>query len=490
MKITEKETIVSQSNGFRLQSEYMTLRAKAIDERPEDESTIRHIQQLTKAWILSRGIHEQRDYLEYDKEAIADKILALVEYLASNFSNFVSQSELEATELFVESTFALYDEVMSDDYCCEGNLSYAFLVPGRASVTNDQYGAESELIIPALRYVPNEFRSSFIHGVPPFILDYYLDDTDGNRGAVVCVLVSPEDTFYNNEPIEALEIMRKNINNGAKFANRLGAQIVGQGAIIPRITNYGESIDFNDDLVKTTGHAGTSVLVREILNRAKSEEYIDEEALDKIGIVGLGIGTSIAYLLGLSYPGSEIRLFDKNPERIRDAVKFLGSLGVKSIASESLVDLFCESRTIISAVSGTIDLQQEGIEDLSGKFIIDDSQPGSLKPEEVSSLGGEIAWVVGTDNHGITQRKQWGYGTFADERRDLFGCEIETSVLYRWVQDLRQRGMDEKTVQELVKKAALNSRVTPNKAKIWSGLFKRFDFGPAKLQRFGKYLND
>ncbi|HPD99240.1 hypothetical protein KC871_00710 [Candidatus Saccharibacteria bacterium] len=481
---------------------YHDMRMRAMAARFEDgqHKRLERVQESTGEWIERVFLDQEIDYGTYDKSTVESKMYALADYLVVHHSDDITNEEIEATRLFIESTFGVYEEVMSDTSDASNVrsiLSYAFLVPGRASRKNQDYGAESELIIPILRYVPNKYRSLFIHGVPPFILDFYEEDDDGDRGAVVCALVSPEDMFpekadYVDETEYTTAFMTagwqaiQGVNNATEFARRLGADVAGFGAVLPRITDYGARID-NKGIFTTTGHAGTIVLIFQTINVAIEQGIIDEHAPRHLAIAGLGkIGASIARLAPSYYPDAKITLYDSREPLTLTIAEEMAQDGANVHIAQSMEELLSSSSVAISAITSQL-TQEEIAASKEGLLIIDDSQPACIDPDIASRYGATVAWVVGMHESG-TRRIQWGYGTFADEHNDLFGCEIETSILSRYRKDLAGKGYSKEEIDTKTREIALTGPVTPEKVIVWRQLFQEYDIKPARLQSFGKYV--
>jgi hypothetical protein len=150
--------------------------------------------------------------------------------------------------------------------------------------------------------------------------------------------------------------------------------------------------------------------------------------------------------------------------------------------------LFHNSDVIISAVTSPIDFDKAGIEDLSGKLIIDDSQPASCHPKDVRRRGGTVAWVIGKDTSGNILRSGYDYGTMVSPRTDLFGCEAEAATLERYWQDLESQGIDAAKAAQTVGRLAITGPVTTHSAGLIGQLFDRYGVGPAEPQAFGRRI--
>lgn len=484
--------IIDKCLGRQHLDAYMDMRKKAMDDRSVDPENLDEIHVSTREWIVSSGFETTVDYTKYDKESIKLKMLGLVDYLRLNHPADITESEAIATELFIESAFGMYEDVMAGETLDEHrDCSFAFLVPGRLGKSEEQriYGQESEMIIPVLRYIPNELRAMFIVGVPPFVLDTYKSDDTGRRGYLICGLVTPANMFIEMPFDEALNQSQKNIDDAVNFSTGLGAESIGLGAVLPALTYYGQTIT-NKEVITTTGHGGTIVLIEKMIAAAVERGVVADESIKNIGVIGLGsIGASIAHLVAENHPDANVTIYDERIEKIERTKTDLGRIGIGVDVAESIQELFSKTEVIISAITSKVDLEKEMVDSLEGKFIIDDSQPGCFDKKQVEKLGGYVAWVVGTDSQKMIARDQWGYGTFIDERNDLFGCEIEAATLYEERKKLREKGLSDIEIEDESRKIAIKGPVTPKITKKWEAIFGERIL-PAKFQIFGEYIDE
>lgn len=482
--------IEQPSYGRELSEQYLDLRKKVLAaDKPEGEE-LKTIQHEVGEWaktITELNVTEPFSYEDYavpSKEKISLRYSLLANYLKEHYPDAVSEDEIEASRLFVESSFAMYEEMPEDGTPHEDvDGSFAFVVPTRLSRKNTEYGEEVEPIMPVLRYLPNELRAAFAVGLPPLILDTYSRDEDGKRGYLVLAPIWT-DMMEDLDLGQAYEAAVARVNDTVNFAySRLGAEIQGLGAIIPALTSFGQTIE-NPNVITTTGHGGTIQLIMETLERAAKEEYIEEGQLKKIGVLGLGsIGYSIADITRSNFPDAEIRVYDTRTEKTAKVAEAIGA-----IATESEVEVIRDSEVIISAVTSHIDVEALGLTsaDLEGKLIVDDSQPCSFSPEQIKKLGGTVAWVIG---HNGIERSSYNFGgSMADAKKEIFGCEAEAATMAEYYADLRRAGMSTEEAKDEVRKIALRSPVTPDKVRPIAELFQEYNVEAAPLQAFGKYL--
>lgn len=469
---------------------YLYIREIADKSHIATDEQLKEIHKKTEEWIEASGFSSQiPEYGIYSKDALRTKMLGLCNFMAANFPQLIHPSIIDATNAFVESSYAMYEEFMDIEEGLkhdDSDGSFAFIVPMRVSRFREDYGQEVEKISPILRYVPNKYRAMFAIGLPPLVLDQYEKDENGNRGYLVLAPVYG-DMMVDLEFSEADRVANKNINDAVNFANkRLGADIVGLGAVLPAITRYGNTID-NKHVITTTGHGGTTHLILATVEEALNRGFVDENLNSSIGVLGLGsIGASIAHLVGDRFPDAQLRVFDTNENKIKRTLDDLGKIGILASASKSESELLKDSGVIISAIVGQVDLAKHDLDSLAGRFIIDDSQPGCFSREQVEALGGFMTWVIGTASN--IRRNGYDYGTLANSQTDIFGCEGEAAALAMYSQELAKRGFDDKTRTRILKKIALAGPVTPAKAKLIGALFKKYGIKPAEFQVFGKHI--
>lgn len=485
------DSMASEGLDSRALFDYsLELRDKACNVRKPEGIELGRIQGDTQAWIEAQGFLELPDdpgarreyYGEYDEAGVRKKFFGLVDYLEANFGEQVSQAELSATRAFVDSTFAMYRDKPNVEgrSMADADGSFAFIVPARMSREHAEYGEEVEPIIPALRYVPNELRAQMMVGLPPFIIDTYQPDQEGRRGYLVFAPIYG-DMQSDLSLVDGIHAGREIVSDAVNFADRrLGVSVAGLGATLPAITRYGKTIT-NKNVITTTGHGGTIELIADTVEVGRGG--IEPES---IGVLGLGtIGLSIAEIIADKYPKATVNVHDVDVGR---TARLLASGRDRYTVSESPRQLIDESDVVISAIAGAmIKLKDEGVENLEGKLVVDDSQPGSFYPHEVQERGGAYLWVVGQDSMGKTAvRRGYDYGTLVDPHNDVFGCEAEAACLSRYRTELLAEGMDEATVNITVREVALQGPVTSKQAKRIGELFAWYGIKAAEPQAFGK----
>jgi predicted amino acid dehydrogenase len=463
---------------------------KDLDKVVEPE--LASIQESVREWLEQHTeFTEGQDYNTYSRQHVENKMLGLTDFLRTNHADQVNELELTATEAFVASTFAMYEDREGDGVVSpDADGSFAFVVPARMSRKDKDYGQEVEPAIPALRYVPNELRAQMMIGVPPFIIDTYKPDADAKRGYLVLAPIfgdMMEDMPKQGASIgDILNAAREHVDNAVDFAQqRLGVTVAGLGAVIPSLTNFGKAVK-NPNVLITNGHGGTAHLVKETAQKAIREGLVANHEHPHVGVLGLGaIGASIAHLAAEEFE-PPVEIYDTSEAKRDRTQQSIEAKGRESAQSANEQDLITKSDVIISAIVGRINLSDfDEIPDLEGKVFVDDSQPGSFDPHEVQKHGGTVVWVIARDRNGVIRRDGYDYATMVDENGDLFGCEAEAGSLYQYSQELRDRGMSDKLTARILSKVAVREAVTPAKARLIGALFKKYGIEPSDFQAFG-----
>ena len=478
-----------------LLNDYMDIRAKAMENRLNNIN-LDDIHEATKRWIIDSGFEKNVNYCHYDRQAVEEKMLGLCEFMSTKFSHVITDSEMRATNLFIESSFEMFREFQNSNFPevhSDADGSYAFVVPMRASRYRSDYGGEVEMISPILRYIPNEYRALFAVGIPPLVLDQYLPDENGKKGYIVLAPIYT-DSMFDLSPELASENAISKINDSVDFCqSRLGVKSVGLGAVLPAITRFGQTIN-NKEVITTTGHAGTVYLMDRTIRSAVDRKLVKPEALDKIGFLGLGsIGRSAAEIITSNFPEANISIYDSNEKALNRGSYTLDEIEREHRICKDVLELINKSNIVVSAITEHIDLDDidPNLElDLTGKMIIDDSQPGSFDKNQVEDRGGKLVWVVGQGVKGVIQRQSWDIGSLAEEDH-LFGCEMEAIIIERIYQEnlLRYNG-DETKAREATELYALKEPVNARAVRLIG--VKAMEYGfeePAPFQVYREYIN-
>jgi len=470
---------------------YFDLRKQAVAVEKIDGEALQAVQADTAIFAIEEGFTtlpetlEEREkyYSEFSEGESRHKLLGLVDYLRANHADKVTEEELQATEAFVESTFSMYsDTPKNGEVMDDADGSFAFVVPARMGRKHPDYGQEVEPAIPALRYMPNELRSAMLVGLPPFVIDRYQVNEENRRGYLVFapVFEDMKDDLDGNGRL--LHASRHNINEAVDFAHRrFGVEVVGLGATLPSLTMFGKKIT-NPNVTTTTGHGGTVDIIRKTV-----EMVADKRKLKNVGVLGLGsIGMSIAKIMSSEYEDANIHVYDTAEKPMRNIAELNGNF-VLGTSEKAVIE---DSEVVVSAITSQLKLRSLGVENLNGTVFVDDSQPGSIDPEEAASLGGAAVWVIGRDATGevATRQEGYDYGTMVDPNTDLFGCEAEAAAIAKYRVELRSRGMPDKVVDNITKKVAINGPVDVGAVRRISALFTKYGLLTSEPQAFGKHI--
>lgn len=412
-------------------------------------------------------------------DAIRDSLAA--QYAGDpEFEAAYEQTRLETERYFLE-------------YSGEKSLgtpgSFAFIVPTRierkAPGLDDDYASEADSLFPLLRYADISAKQVFMAGMCPFVIDRYHTGSDGRAGAIVFAPVLADMKKDIPDLTELVETITRIMNDTTDFAkDRLGVDLAAFAAMLPKLTNYGRSIE-TPELVTTTGHGSTAALVMESLQQARDRHLTREGTLDRVGIVGTGaIGAATAAVLlemGLS---DDVVMTDRDLVRGNQVVDRLTAQypNANIRFSSNNTDAINGRNATIAAVAARFDLTDpswSGV-DLDGAWIIDDSQPGAFSLQQVEAGGGHVVWPIGLDEtkEGLGTLLNFEYGerdkpkTGPASKNELFGCEAEAEAL----QTSKQYEL------------AINDEVTPEQVLAISAVMKEVGIGIAEPQCLGRYI--
>lgn len=359
-------------------------------------------------------------------------------------------------------------------------VSHAFVVPLRTSGNDGRrssdggFSSEVRDFMPITGFVGPTFTERLATALPPTIIERYQVDADGRQGIVVYTPISPDlkeaaNLYGSNIAIQ--KMARSAITGAVTLASKHGAEVVGLGATIPALTNFGRSILLsNSELRVTTGHAGTAQLILETVRAAESQLT---EHNGVYGLIGCGsIGQGIARMLH-DLPGeSKVAIYDINESNTQKIIKQLG--GDRVISASSAEDVLAQANLIVSAVTNDFTLP-EG--DYTGKVIVEDSMPTHAPYQTVERGGGHVVWVIGDDVTADGILTPIGGYTFGDSFAavtNTFGCSAEVAVI----------------AQSHDYDALVSGPVTLDKITRIGQLFKQYGIASAGLQRNGTYISE
>lgn len=410
-------------------------------------------------------------------------------------------SETDADPSAVEDAYdkssALLDEIYSNFYSEIDiiDVGRVFMVTRRAhKADNDEYESESRYHFPLATsqfYVSPEMRMRSQFGLPPFVADTYTkSDKYTERGALVIAPLYQDMTIDIASDTERMLIGYKALAASVEFSHRkLGASVIGLGALLPQITKFGSlltNIEGADERTTTTGHGGTVHLIAETVKKVLEQPSIAERFNGKIGVIGGAgsIGWSSITAVRHTIPDMEIYTFDTRTDKL--AERLSDELAKDIVLGNGVIDVLEKTDVIISAITSVIDIDEEEERvgrriDLHGKVIIDDSQPGCFHRQQIEDRGGTLVWVVGKDtsaNGFMTRDGRYtdGVGYNYGDKSGLygleseFGCGIEAAVI-------AQSGQHDR---------AIHAPVTPDDVKKIGELFESAGATVADFQSFGQ----
>lgn len=293
------------------------------------------------------------------------------------------------------------------------------------------------------------------------------------------------DMMMHLSPSAAQTVADQNLSSSIAFAHRLGARVIGLGALLPQITRFGATLkDFanSENRVTTTGHGGTVFLVCETVNRLTKDFGYPENEIGVLGAGGSIGGATCEYLLSTN-PKVRLNVFDVRADR---TARLRARLGSRVCVRESVRSVLERCAVTISAITGYVDLDVIEADDdmpidLANKVIVDDSQPGSFHRHQVEARNGVLVWVVGSDGSrdsfltrdgSMTQGVPYNYGDGAGlfGPASEFGCGLEAGVI-------AASGADD---------AAIRGPVTTADVVRVGALFEQYGVEVAAFQSYGQ----
>ncbi len=417
------------------------------------------------------------NYGTYDRDTLTIKYRKLATILMNlGVDGADVEQELEQSLDYINHSYDLFEGKKDAGY----DASFAFLVPTRLNSKDTKYSGEIYPYLPILQRVDPLTRQRTFQGMCPAVLDTYIQDEQGRKGVMVFTPVFEDMPNDINNLTTTLHITRKIVNDTVDFAhNKLGASIVGLGATLPKYTKLGRTIKVPGANI-TTGHGGTVWLIGETVNKA--QESVKGGGSEYIGMIGLGaIGASSAEYI-LDDPNRRVILFDRATSTAQKVYMQLAERygSGRVLMANNIGEVLVKSNIIVSAVTSPIgmDLDPQLADiDLTGKIIIDDSQPGCFNKGEIEARGGLLAWVIGEDmslSNILTKEHGFSYGGWGpvSDRREIWGCEAEAgSISHMEAYDL-----------------ATTTAISPEVARRIGRICEQSGVRVAKLQSFGQYL--
>ncbi len=436
------------------------------------------------------------DYTNFSHGFLAQKLEDVYKAVIAETNARVSDVDTayEASQLFLDKSFDMY-EGRAD---LGRKIGRAFVVPMRSNRRDDDYATESTPFYPLLdpvRFgVDSNIRMRTMYGLPPTVLDTYLKSNDDNETGALVLSPVYSDMTADIRPdkdsiaqrIRLLEVGGHILKATAEFAHhRLGAEVIGLGATLPKVTYFGQALrnlEGMENLTTTTGHGGTVYTIVETARKIMEETAVETHG--KIGVIGGAgsIGWSSTIATSEMINDHTILSYDINTERLYGMIAINKKADKVSVA-ESAAEVLRDTNIILTAITDRIDLNDPAYDDLdlTGKVIIDDSQPGCFDAKQVEAKGGKLVWVVGEDTSDSAFITRDGYHTngipynYGDQSglygyRSEFACGQEAAVI-------RQTGRYSD---------AITGPVQPYNVRVIGELFHAAGVRVAPFQAFAK----
>lgn len=299
---------------------------------------------------------------------------------------------------------------------------FAFLVHPRADVGRDLARAWPALgAVPAgvlewgLRHLP----------VPPTVLGtVHRTDEDGIAGWVIVVPVGARQMLTEDR-----RWVRGRIEAGVDLAERLGARVVGLGALTAPVTGGGRLVRERDGITITNGNAFTAHVTAAAAGRLVGR--MDHPHVAVVGATG-SVGSCVVRMLAHDDGIDRLTLVARRPARLaaladhvraaRPGLPVLAATDVSAVRDADLVVVLTSSS---EALLGSEHLKR-------GAVVLDDTQPRDTDPAlvharpDVLVVDGGLVDVGGLDVRAdIGLPRGYSYACLAETMLMAFdGCEL------------------------------------------------------------------
>lgn len=227
--------------------------------------------------------------------------------------------------------------------------------------------------------------------------------------------------------IEKRELAKKRVVQAIKKAEKIGAKIVGLGALTSSITGGGEEIKDKIDIKITPGHAYTTFTVSSYVLRAANDFFPGRNPT--IGIVGAAgsIGSYCAQRLaskGLKkFILIDLERKNHHLENLLEKLKDINS-NIEISSSHKINDI--KDADIIIAATNAPEALITPDDLKSGAIIIDDAQPSDIS-EEVMKQRNDVLVVDGGVVLTLDINAHFNLGLA--RKNDIFCCLGETLIM-------------------------------------------------------------
>jgi len=298
-------------------------------------------------------------------------------------------------------------------------MDFAFLIHSR-----DYTDVQRKFKI--AKFLPKSWVEFWCLHWPPVVVSKItgLKDKDGQecKGWLIGIPMTAKQMMENRE------MAKEKIIQAIKKAEKLGARIVGLGALTSSVTNGGEEIRDKVNIKITPGHAYTTFTVSSYVLKVISEFSLDKNDLI-LGVVGAAgsVGSSCLQYLATK----EIKNFilidleRKNPrlQKLTEKLKEINPQLQISV-SHQIKDVK-NADIVITATNAPEALVRP--EDLkTNAIIVDDAQPSDISPE-VAKERSDVLLIDG----GVVATPQMNthFNMGLSNKNDIFCCLGETLII-------------------------------------------------------------
>lgn len=178
---------------------------------------------------------------------------------------------------------------------------------------------------------------------------------------------------------EQLRSVRASVVEALRYCKTRRVKIVGLGALLPSMTQYGRAlVDHSDSVGITTGHSFTACCIAQHVRRV--EELLN--SAQSVAIIGAAGSTGRAAISALMQDGVARRMTLVDlPERLPGLAKSLQPQDNEMRLSSDLLDIRRSSVVVCVTNSPTAILRSEHLS--PGCIVIDDAQPENITFETV-----------------------------------------------------------------------------------------------------------
>ncbi len=319
------------------------------------------------------------------------------------------------------------------------------------------------------RFIPKKLLEFWCLRWPPVLISKVTGLKNKNGEEIQGWIISLPMTA--KQMIEHRKRAQKRIIQAIKKAERLGAKIVGLGALTSSVTAGGELIRDKINIRITPGHAFTSYNVSSNVLKTIKDFGLKKEEIT-LAIVGAAgaIGSNCAKLL-TTKGIKKILLIDlkRKNNRLNKTIETIQKLNQKTeiVVSHHIRDIK-NSEIIIAATSApeALILPQDL---MPGAIIVDDAQPTDISPEvlkqrdDVLVIDGGVLSTPNVNCH---------FNMGLAKKNDIFSCLGETLII-AGTEDLpkyRLGELNNKTIEksgELAKKLNFKIKNYQRQGKIY-----------------------